>query len=99
MSMSTRGMTISCAILNLAARKTPRRRDDVVDLGNRRLLQHRTVGDRRLGAAEPQDRRLEVIEGVAFGDRGGKFGPDAERLHALVDHEELPRLPDAGDDR
>src|SRR5580693_79871 len=103
MSMSTRGMTISWAmsepLSDLAERKAPRRGDNVVDLRHGRLLQHRTIGNGRLDAAEPQDRRLEIIEGLAFGDDRGNLGADAQRLHPLVDGEEPRRLLDAFDDR
>src|SRR5208282_6440351 len=99
MSMSTRGMTISTAMSDLGQRQTPGRRDNVVRLRNGRLLQDRAIGNRRLDAAEPHDRRVEIVERLALGDDGGNFRPDAERLDALVDREQPPRRLDAGHDR
>ena len=90
MSMSTRGMTISTAMSDLCQRQTPRRRDNVLGLRNGGLLQNRAIGNRRLDAAEPHDRRVEIVERLAFGDDRRDFRPDAERLDAFVDGEQPP---------
>ena len=66
---------------------------------NRRLLQDRAIGNRRLDAAEPHDRRVEIVERLALGDDSRDFRPDAERLDALVNGEQPPSRLDAGHDR
>ena len=44
--------------------EAPRRRHDVVFLRHRGALEHRVVGDRRVGAAQAGDGRVEAIEGI-----------------------------------
>src|ERR1700733_2229940 len=83
-SISTRGITISTAMSDLVLPQTPRSRDDVLDLRNRRLLQNGAIGDRRLDTAEPQDRRVKIIEGFALRDDGRDLRADAQSLDALV---------------
>ena len=70
MSMSTRGRmtSIGMAQIELAADEIARRGDDVGDLRHGGLLELGIVGDRRFGAAEPHDRRVEIVEGLALGD-------------------------------
>src|SRR5277367_1056913 len=77
MSMSTRGMTISTATSDLVQRQTPRRCDNVVSLRNGRFLQDRAIGNRRFDPAETHDRRIEIVERLAFGDDRRDFRPDA----------------------
>ena len=73
--------------------------DDVGDLRSRRLLEDRAVGNRRFRAAEPNDRSVEEIEGLALGDRGADLGPDSQALHALVDAHQSRGLLHAVADR
>ena len=62
---------------DLVTREPPRRRDDILGLRNRGFLENRAVGDRRFDPAEPHDRGVEIVEGLALGDDGRDFGPDA----------------------
>ena len=47
-------------------------------LRHRGLFEHRIIGDRRLGTAEPHDRRIEIVEGLALGDHRADLGADAQ---------------------
>src|SRR5690242_955950 len=86
MSMSTRGrMTSSGMILDPAGHEVAHGAHDAIGLRHCRLLKHRVVRNRRLGAAQAQDRRVEIVESVAFGNHGADLGADAQCLDALID--------------
>src|SRR4029450_12711394 len=71
MSMSTRGrMTSSGMILDPDGHEVAHGAHDAIGLRHCRLLEHRVIRNRRLGAAQAQDRRVEIVEGLALGDHG-----------------------------
>src|SRR5579859_4016086 len=69
---------------------------DILGRRDRRLLEREAVRHGHLRAAEPEHRRVEVVE-AALLDAGGQLGGDPERRPALLD-DHRPRGPVDGPD-
>src|ERR1700743_2079149 len=95
MSMSTRGRITSVGISSPPAKHAPRRRDNIVDLRHRGFFKLGVIRQRAIGAAQPDDRRVEIIEGLAFARNRCDFRADPQLLDAFI-HADQPRcLPNA----
>mmetsp|Transcript_7939 Transcript_7939/g.32156 ORF Transcript_7939/g.32156 Transcript_7939/m.32156 type:complete len:421 (+) Transcript_7939:335-1597(+) len=70
---------------------------DVLDLGQRRLLEVRGVGHGHVDAGDALDGRVEVVEGVLH-DHGGNLRADASLGPALLDDDDAVGLADARGD-
>ena len=72
--------------------------DDVFDLRDGGALEVAIVGDGHVGAAQTDDGRLQIGEGLALGDHGGDFTAEAADEGGLMDDDEPAGFFDGGDD-
>ena len=88
----------STGMSDLAFRKLPRGTFYPGRLRHCSAFKVGIIGDGRLGAAEPQDRGIQIIEGLAFGDQRADFGPDALGAHTFINAQKLAGFLDRSDD-
>ena len=81
-----------------ALERRQRGADDVLRVRDRGLLEPLRVRHRHVGAGDPLDRRVEVVEGLLL-DQRREVGADAAVRPALLDDHAAVRLADRVEDR
>ena len=91
------GMTTSTTVpVAISSRDLAQRGDDVRDLRQERLLEHRRERYRRVGRGDALRRRVEILEGL-LGDRRRDLGAEPAGERVLVQDDHLRRLSHRGE--